>query len=485
MTTVLFFPDKLTKKIFFRNKEIIFFDNFGVEKYNNKKKQRDFFVPTINEKNYDIFKYFNEVELITIIRSWGPVLSREIDRGDQFELQIRDILIKFYEISTFLIREKVNLSILFTANPHHLSSLVFDLACRKCDVKLIYLENLNSIINKAEKLLIPFFHKKKFMNKEVLNLKFSNFKINKEIETIKKNLKDWREKKYNRIPHVDELFYSENYFLSSIRIFLFYSYSFLRRNISIHKKKIYFDFKQYSIFTYLKQTLGQYRAIKFYKKNYININSINKKNKYILIVASYQPEGTSYPEGRNYNNHIEIISKIRKKGYKGVIYYKEHKDSQFYYLKMVQGTKVGIARSVDYYKDLQKLGCKFLPYNYSVQNKKFLQCFLPVTISGTISLERSLQGLKTIYCGYPWYKGLSGTIHLDDVSLKLDKLNKSFFINNKQQAINATFFLKKLLNNKTIINYPGKGLENTKSNLKDEESYKLSIMKIIKYFNRK
>ena len=246
--------------------------------------------------------------------------------------------------------------------------------------------------------------------------------------------------------------------------------------------KKYFDFYDYSILTYLKQPYAQYKSVNYYKKKSSNIILTKKKNKKnLLIVANYQPEGTSFPEGNENNNHIDIISKIRKKGYKDVIYYKEHYDSQFFYLDVIQSTKVGIARSQKYYQDLENLGCKFLPYNYSLQNKNLRNNFLPVTICGTISVERSLLGYNTIYCGYPWYKGLPGTHHIDKVDFS--KLNTSTFNQSKKIKKNAFSFLTKLLNSKTIINYPGTGGAKKMISDKNEKEYKSKIIKIINLFD--
>lgn len=482
MTTVLFYPDKLTKNIFRENKKIIFFDNFGYEKFNSKKKERELHCPNLNNNDFKIFNDYDETDLIKIIRSWGPVLSREIDRGDQYELIIRDILMKFYEISQFLVKEKINLVIMFTASPHHISSLIFDLACRKKKIKTIYLENLNSILNKGPNLIIPFLHKEKFMEKKVLNLKLSNFDVSKELFKIIENLEEWKKRKYIKIPHVDEFFYSKNYFLSTSRIFIHYFYIKLRKMIS--KTKKYFDFYDYSVLTYLKQTYAQYKSINYYKKISNNIILTKRKNKKrLFIVANYQPEGTSFPEGDKNNNHIDIISKIRKKGYRDLIYYKEHYDTQFFYLDIIQSTKVGIARSQKYYQDLEKLGCNFLPFNYSLQNKTFRDNFIPITICGTIAVERSLLGYSTIYCGHPWYKGLPGTHHIDN--LNFSKIDTSVFDQNDKIRKKAFSFLTNLLNSKTIINYPGTGGAKKMISDKNEIEYKNKLIKIMNLFDKK
>jgi hypothetical protein len=151
-------------------------------------------------------------------------------------------------------------------------------------------------------------------------------------------------------------------------------------------------------------------------------------------------------------------------------------------LSIIQSTKVGIARSKKYYQDLEKLGCKFLPYNFSLQNKKCKEYFLPITICGTIAIERSLIGNKTIYCGYPWYKGLPGTIHIDKFNFK--KINLSYFKQNHKLKKNSFNFIKKIINKKTIINFPGTGSTGKMISDENKREYADKIEKVINLLDK-
>ena len=72
-----------------------------------------------------------------------------------------------------------------------------------------------------------------------------------------------------------------------------------------------------------------------------------------------------------------------------------------------------------------------------------------LTISGSIAIERSLLGLKTIYTGYPWWKGMPGTIHINEIK-SLNKLPDKYF--NKSNTIkkDAKKFICSKLNYNTI-----------------------------------
>ena len=147
----------------------------------------------------------------------------------------------------------------------------------------------------------------------------------------------------------------------------------------------------------------------------------SQKKPFLLLAAHYQPEATSFPEGDKYYNHINIAMLLRKKKYKSNILYKEHPIIYKYLSKYIGLTKVGISRSATYLEILSDLGCKFLPTSFNLSLKDDNDWYVPITITGTIAIERSLAGLHTIYTGNPWYKGLPGTIYIDEIE-SLDQI---------------------------------------------------------------
>lgn len=73
-----------------------------------------------------------------------------------------------------------------------------------------------------------------------------------------------------------------------------------------------------------------------------------------------------------------------------------------------------------------------------------------VTIRGSIALERSILGYKTIIFGNPWFKGLPGTVHIDEIKSinDFDRFNKQ----NDKISKDARKFLINNLSGKTFGN---------------------------------
>ncbi len=171
-----------------------------------------------------------------------------------------------------------------------------------------------------------------------------------------------------------------------------------------------------------------------------------------------QPEATSFPEGGHLYNNIEIILALRSKGYKEEILYKEHIGSTIYLEKYVLHTRIGINRNHNYLKMLESLNCKFLKINQKVDliNDSCIDFLMPLTICGSIAIERSLSGLHTIITGYPWWRAMPGVIHIDN--LKFIDLKDEFFKPNDLISKGAIDFLNSRLSNKTLSNPLGIGI---------------------------
>ena len=75
-----------------------------------------------------------------------------------------------------------------------------------------------------------------------------------------------------------------------------------------------------------------------------------------------------------------------------------------------------------------------------------------MTITGTIAIERSLLGMTTIVAGQPWYKGIPGTISIDE--LQSDFINNLPPRPNDQIAIKAKDFLIKKLSKNYLPQLP-------------------------------
>jgi hypothetical protein len=192
----------------------------------------------------------------------------------------------------------------------------------------------------------------------------------------------------------------------------------------------------------------------------------------LVIAASYQPEATSFPEGGHAFNHIDIALSLRIKGYKDHLFYKEHPGSWLYLDNIIGLTRVGLWRSADYVDKLRALGCLFLPKDFNLStDSKSSSWYLPVTITGTIAIERALAGLHTIVTGEPWFKGLPGTISLSEIET-LQSIDKRWVEQDIGIATAAKKFLNDMLTGKTLINVPGIGTGRPMTDERSKEEFK-------------
>ena len=471
MKIIFFYPDKLTQELFYKYQNIIFCDRDNFFFYNKKTKRREKikFAP-LKIRNQDINLVIKE------IRSWSSVWSRDTDKGDQIDLYQRYLLNKYFEFYQLMKNEKFKLALFFIAIPHHLDALLIDLVCRNLKIKQIFFETISSLLPYPKNLLIPLSQHKYFMERYIIKNRISKINFKQTIARWSKKLKSDSNIETHRIVHVDEFSYSKNYYISYLMCFFYYSYASIRQFLGLNKKK---NISNYSVLTHLKQLSQQRDFLRYYNQNSLKNLDINLKNS-LIIIANYQPEGTSFPMGKDNNNHIDILYKLRNLGYKNKIFYKEHHDTQNFYLKIIQNTRVGSARSVDYLKILKKLDVDFLPMNLNVNSKAF-DNILPITISGTIAIERSLKGLKTIVAGNPWYIKMPGIIKFNSLGKNFDlqtiNIKKSTSIQKKTIS-----FLNNELNYKSIINAPGLGMLEKKYDSKSIKDYRTKIERIMKIF---
>ena len=61
--------------------------------------------------------------------------------------------------------------------------------------------------------------------------------------------------------------------------------------------------------------MNQQRKFINYYKYKTKIKSLKLSKKDIVIIANYQPEATSFPIGKENNNHLDLIYKLRTFGF--------------------------------------------------------------------------------------------------------------------------------------------------------------------------
>ena len=471
MKIIFFYPDKLTQNLFYKHENIIFCDRKNFFKYDKKSKKRlilPFKKFTSSNQNINL--------LLKEFRSWSPVWSRDTDRGDQIDLYQRYMLEKYFNFFNYLKNEKIKVAFFFIAIPHHLDGLLIDFVCRNLKIKQVFFESITSLLPYPKNYLIPFIQDKVFMNRFIIKNKISNNNFKDIINKWSIKVNESQIKRKHRIFHIDEYWFSKIFLISLFYCFAYYFYASIRQKIGLNSSK---KIQSYSVITHMKQLFQQRNFLLYYKKKTKKKYFLKKRS--LVIIANYQPEGTSFPMGKENNNHIDIIYRLRNLRYKDKIYYKEHHDTQHYFLKIIQNTRVGSARSKKYLEIIEKMNVEFLPINLNV-NSSIFENSIPVTISGTIAIERSLKGLKTIVAGYPWYIQMPGIIHLNHIK-SFNDFKKINIKKDDQIRLNTIKFLNEQLNFKSIINAPGLGMLEKKNDNRSIKEYYKGVKKLMKLFS--
>jgi len=352
----------------------------------------------------------------------------------------------------------IDYSLIFTGIPHHIDSLIIESA-----FSLINLRQYHLYSNVIDGRLIPLMHKSTISNRTLSRNYISDYDIKPKLNEFIEN------KKLNKPPSSAESVQDWRviYFFSVIYLI----YLTLKRKLQFiyskitkvrYEEKLLDSLYELNFFTHLRLYRQQKKSLKFYALNIISNKEYkdyvaNKDAPPILIMAHYQPEATSFPEGGKFGNHIDIVLELRRSGFKGEILYKEHKASYLYCSGIVGPSQVGMSRSISYYKQLLSLGCKFVNPDITLDiNNALSEFYLPVTITGTVAIERSLFGFQTIVTGNPWFSGLPGILTLDNLDFALAIDYKYCNHNNNIEKEAYNFFIDQL-NNYTITNAPGIG----------------------------
>jgi len=453
-TILITFPSDEISNSFWLEKNIIILNYEGIYYFDEKQKKR------VKYNSNNIFYELNEIR--DLLNWWGPIIERWKGKAIQYEeLRLKICHLVNYLTSAF---KDFNIKkiIHFTGLPHHLDSITVDIAANINKIKQIYF-----YVNVIDGGIIPIEHEFDIKNRKILFSKKNRESYNEKInQFILNNLS-------GKSPEVNSSI--DNYKKSYKYIYLLLTLKWIKNKIFRSKKKsnldnkMFFfkedDFSHEDLFEIIKR---QKDFIFEYRKKEIDFRNIikNKGLPKIIIYGNYQPEATSFPEGVNYSNHIDIILKLRKIGFYDDIYYKEHPASFMYIdTPSIFLTKVSMYKNSTFLKLLDLYNCKLVNTNFNAElHSQYIDNYLVITISGTIAIERSLKGYKTIICGNPYFKNMPGLIELE----KLNSFNDIYQIDLKfDEKImkESKKFLAELLG-KSVINNPlgiGSGKKNEHS----------------------
>lgn len=383
-------------------------EGINIFEYNGQEKIEDFFFTdefivlenkVLTDKFIQAEKYINRH-----IGTWQRWLSSWQDEIGKYR-DLKDIVFKIYN---WLKIKNISEIIFWTSAPHHVDTSLIEIAARLNNIKTLFFYYEEIFTGNY----LPMYRKE---------FKF-NYKLNKEfqapVETCELYVRKFltrvqRGAKANWIPK--DLYFKKNFSISILYLLTWHLKKLFSRNFIPYKNLKEINLIEDLIFI-IKQ--NNY-LIKLKKEHNINKKKLTSKDNSVVIYAHYQPESTTLSEGGDFSDQIKIVDYLKFSGYTGDLYFKEHSSSFLYLDKIIGPTRVGLWRNNNFFKKLKNKEVKVILDDASLNNK------IVITCTGSIALERSINGLKTIICGYPWYGNIPGVVRIENVKWdSKEELNK-------------------------------------------------------------
>lgn len=431
---LIVYPPKQIFEKLKENENYIFYKNWSFISFDKKIKK----TISISIKNlpieYDTLLFHKNSRKLVL--SMQLVWERWMRGILDLEIFRNNTLINIAKIKQYLKKEFIEKTIFYSASPHHIETAILSCCVTSLNISEYYFKKhcFGALMIKGSIL---------YSERSIPQFNQTNYDLNNEINDFLSNLN------LNLPPkkaYQKRTWWKKNYLIClGLGIIITIREYFKRLSRAVDKSCLqHHTFKRIFLDMY-----NQKKFISAYYKNEVKDINLDNHQGNIIIVAHMEPEATVVPEGGMYSSNLDLILKFRSLGFKKDIFYKEHNGSLHYFNHSVGPTGVGGYRSKQYLNDLFSLEVKLLPFNKYIT--KNVSNWI-VTITGTVAIERSLLGLKTIVAGEPWYKGLPGTISINEITL--DHLNEIPPKPNFKISEDAKLFLKSIMNRNYLPQLP-------------------------------
>ncbi|MGO7134360.1 hypothetical protein [Rhizobium leguminosarum] len=396
-----------------------------------------------------------------------PLFYRWMGESDTYEDNQRSFLIFVLRLTEVLRRLEVAHAIFFTGVAHHVEYTLIEIACRLANVKQVFLYPMPF---GAGGRLLPVVQTNSIKDREFLGLELSGVDFRDDVIAYRDNYLARGVPKQNERIGGPAVSRSYAYFKLAEREARQRAKTIVRKQPAV--PHLIDRRRGYGLSAMSRVINRQKYALDYYSSKAISNEEaerlIARENPLPLLYAHYQPEASTFPEGGSFSDHLDVVLAIRRAGYSGKILYKEHPGSWIYYSKITGFSLVGIARSVEYYHQLEALGCVFLQPRFRPGNAMMRQV-LPVTITGSIAVERSLTGWRTCCAGVPWFKHAPGVTGIDDC-FGPDGIfyDPEKWRTGEHEGID---WFAEHLSRKTVTNYPGIGTGVASTSESDKQEF--------------
>lgn len=411
-----------------------------------------------------------DLEAIRAKINWNmPLWSRWMGQADRYE-DYRQTCLLFIVRFVLALRDlDVKSAVFFTGVAHHIEYSLIEAACQLAGTLQVYLYPMPFFT--AQSRLLPLVQNVSITDRHILGVKVSDKGARDEVLAYRDNHLAARPPQRNE--RIDRLATSYSHALIQVSIFGLKAIvkTILRRNVGAARHPID-ERRDYDCLSTLRLIRHQKTALDYYFSAMLDESSVDRlvetEGPLPILYAHYQPEASTFPEGGDFANHLDVVIAMRRLGYRGKILYKEHPGSWIYYSRIGGFSRVGLCRSVEYYRQLAALGCVFVPPRYKLHDQRLQQLF-PVTITGSVGVERSMVGLATCCAGLPWFKGAPGVYDLagtfGEAGVFFDRQRWQF------DPTQGVEWFAQALSGKTISNYPGIGTGMVSDNADEKEDF--------------
>lgn len=139
----------------------------------------------------------------------------------------------------------------------------------------------------------------------------------------------------------------------------------------------------------------------------------------IIYFGHLEPESTCFPEGLPWKSQLEYLVALRQAYPRNEIYFREHPASWRFH-EVGGFNRLGLFRSRNFLRELEYFNITPIDDISGLVNSE--GCFVAATLVGTVAIEESLRGRKSLVGGTAWYQGLPGAIEYVSRGFEADKV---------------------------------------------------------------
>jgi hypothetical protein len=386
-------------------------------------------------------KFLNKFPfIVSELHQLTPLFSRHHDSMPYLELDLRTLAAIVMSLAENLQQREVECVIYCTPSSHHIYSQICELACRLVGIVQIFQDGVTE-----SPFLVPILQRNTLEDSHIVNLNIDASGVDEE------KINEWlvsnkvtegrlmRKRRYYLFGKVEYKIEKSSFtyavaktMFGNLRIkqYTFRRWASRKYMILIgRQERPATRLNHMALKRRIELLLSLRRALNYYRtRSFENLSILHQEWEYIrgqrgypiVLFANYQPEASSFPQARPLHNIVDLIVHLRASGVSVPIFYKEHPSMRFFY-QFGRASVAASARSEEFYRTIEQLGCILVPFDFDLGAK---DAFLPLTYSGTVCIERSLIGLKTISLGRAWFKGLPGVIPLETFLNEKDSSNQ-------------------------------------------------------------